>query len=581
MTRAAFPVRVRKPQVGGRPVQLSDTPYSGATWGYASRVFNVEWKNPGGDWRDAAGVAQGAQHYASVLLPNVLGTDPPLTPVQVDVTELAKALQRENTGIHCTGPGRVYIVPAWVFPLVDEFAEHGRVPNPNGPQLSIVTDTGTYLCYCIAADHISSGRGYPYNGPEFGIPMLLKFDQSKVTGVIQRATLQFHVVYFGGFMLALNLLDMPRIVTNPETEIGGVRLGIANEVASDAELKNHPDVLSYSDLIDADAVYRDFNVTEPMSTGGVVFERDPKYGFTWAHCHAWAPGPGETGGGQRNVAWHKFAQPVVAGKPYTRPFEVGKALGYDEIYLRYMFLVGNDLRAAFNELGMKLPGLAGYYGWGATPGVRGWWECRLWHSMPNTAHPHLYRGATYYYSAQFGYSAQILYYNKVPFCFEAEQGYSVEQHIKLNTVYPSSTGKFTLPGKVEKPWTVRLLTEKLRVGLVVEGDGFQPGTRIYSVDGPEQITLTLEPARDGTDVPLTFGRLADADGIYQVSINGVLVDDRADMLFREFSEIQIHDWPFVNLYHGGMHNPKARYHESLASFVVSQKYIGPPKRIAP
>ena len=491
------PPRTQKPAASR--VKLADTPLDGATWGFANKALEIKWVNPGGDWRDVAGAAQGTAHYATA------SAKP--GPVDVDVTALAKALKIENTGIHVSrvSGATLNIAPRWVFPL-------GNPPmqNPQAPKLKIVTDKGTFACVCIAADYIASSAGWAIAGPDLKPVTLLKFDLTALAGTVQSAVLTLTVtnVYAGGVpTLAFNLLDMPPIISDPARELGGVQLGIANEVSSDAELRNHRDVLSYSDLTDEAAIKRDYAVGAPTSTGGMVFERDAKYGFTWAHCYA-APTD------SRNVAWHKWCQPVFPGKPYSRPYVFGEAHGYQEMYVRFMFRIGSDLRAAFNEEGMKLPGLAGTYNWSTSgartlPVPRGGWETRLWHTKGSDAHPHLYRGATYFYGepAQ-GNSGSDGYFNKAIFCFEAERDYCVEQHVKLNT-----------------------------------------------------------PKPDGT-----YNR----DGVYQVWIDGVLVDDRHDMFFRKYPEVEIQDLPFVNLYHGGMKLPKSRYHHSLASFVVSQKYIGPP-----
>jgi Polysaccharide lyase 14 len=246
---------------------------------------------------------------------------------------------------------------------------------------------------------------------------------------------------------------------------------------------------------------------------------DATYGFTWAHCFG-------DQSSQRAVAWHKWAQPVnappakLSGASWRRPYKAGQSLGHDDVYFRMMFSVGTDLREAFNELGMKLPGLAGSYEWSSSgavtsppPARDGIWEARLWHSKGSDAHPHLYRGAIYWYGADHPLSRTqgvglIRYFNLVKFFFQAGRKYCVEQHIKLNT--PNKAGGFN------------------------------------------------------------------SDGVIEVWIDGVPVHRETNVNIRKYPEAQIQDLPFVNVYHGGMGLPKGRYHVSLASFATATKYIGPP-----
>src|SRR4051794_40101897 len=56
-------------QTGAAPfLQLADTPLDGPTWLLANKVFEIDWANPGGDWRDANEQAQGSAAYASASI---------------------------------------------------------------------------------------------------------------------------------------------------------------------------------------------------------------------------------------------------------------------------------------------------------------------------------------------------------------------------------------------------------------------------------------------------------------------------------------------------------------------------------
>jgi hypothetical protein len=500
-------------QIIGAPyVELTDTPLDGATWIFSNKVFAIKWVNPGGDWRDSAEQAQGSSPYATASI-----TDPTFPQnVVFDITALGRHwLEAGNTGLYLrtrSGPG------------VNIAAR--KHATEAGPALKIVTSAGAYDCACLASVWIDRTSSNPIQGVSTKLPTLMRFDLSKVRGSLINAKLTIRVItmYAGRLptILEVNRLDMPRLITDPARQVGGVTPGIAATVNRDSDLASHRDVLTYDDLVSERYITDNYLVVPPTSVGGLEFELDSTYGFTRAHCYG-------NGTNQRAVAWHKWAQPLNApprklhNARWRRPYKQGQSLGHDEVYFRFMFRIGSDLRAAFNELGMKLPGLAGTYNWSTSgavtlpaPASDGTWESRLWHSKGSDAHPHIYRGATYWYGAErsiakFSGIGDTRYFNRVNFCFEAEKDYCVEQHVKLNTLNA-----------------------------------------------------------DGT---------ANQDGIYQVWIDGVLVHEETNVYIRKYPEVQIQDLPFVNIYHGGMGKPKGRYHVSLAAFVTATKYIGPPTPI--
>jgi hypothetical protein len=492
-------------------LELADTSLDGATWFFANGVFQIKWTNPGGDWRDSNEREQGPAAYATVSITSITAPQN----IVIDVTALTKRwLEIGNTGLH---------LRAISGPAIN-IASRKHATEP-APALKVVTSAGTFDCPCFASIWIDPSAGAPVQGGIAKVPTLMRFDLSKITGTLIGATLKVRIlnIYSGPLpvVLEVNRLDMARIITDPARQLGGVTRGIAATVARDSGLASHADVLTYDDLVSESYINDHYLVVRPTSVGGLEFELDSTYGFTRALCYG-----NQTS--QRAVAWHKWAQPLSApprklnNARWRRPYKQGQSLGYDEIFFRFMFRIGADLRAAFNEDGMKLPGLAGTYDWSTSgavtsppPSSDGTFEARLWHSKASDVHQQLYRAATYWYGAdhsmaQYRGIGSIRYFNRANFCFKAEQEYAVEQHVKLNT--------------------------------------------------------------------FTNGVL-NHDGIYEVWIDGVLVHRQTDVYIRKYPEVQIQDLPFVNIYHGGMGMPKGRYHICLASMVTATKYIGPPTPI--
>src|SRR4051812_42769907 len=169
--RAGSPPPSKSPtptQTGAAPIlQLADTPLDGPTWLLANKVFEVEWANPGGDWRDANEQAQGAAAYATA---SINGPGP--QNVVFDVTALTKRwLETGNSGLHLraiSGP-----------PITIASRTH---PAERAPTLHVVSSTGTHDCPCLASLWIDASAGSPIVAEVTRPTTLLRFDLSKVDG---------------------------------------------------------------------------------------------------------------------------------------------------------------------------------------------------------------------------------------------------------------------------------------------------------------------------------------------------------------------------------------------------------------
>lgn len=467
-------------------LNLSETPLDGPNWLLANKVLWVDWRSPGGDWLDRNGAPQGAEPWAK-FKPTAAGF------IEVDVLGLVRHLQATgNQGL--------------ILHKIAGAAVAFKSEETEGTDKDPVIICDGVVCPCAVDVQIAPSSAYPIDLENLQLNALMRFDLSGAPANPAQAKLRIYVatVYAGlPPEIAVDALDMPLLVTDP-AEVGPTKEAEATKA----------DLITYDDLVSEDAIKRGYLVVTPTSVGGIEFERDQR-GFTWAKCYG-------DGTGQRAVAWHKWAQPKnsppTPNAAWKRDYVAGEAHGYDEMSLQFMIRIGQDLREAFNELGMKLPGLAGTYDWSSSgarteppPGRDGTWEARLWHSGRSDAHPHLYRGAIYWYGAdhpftRFQGQGKVRFFNRANFCFRAGQDYRCEEKIKLNTIRP-----------------------------------------------------------DGTAV---------ADGVIQVYIDKVLMHEETGVLIRKYRHAQIQDLPFVNIYHGGMGKPKGRYHIALGRFITATKYIG-------
>ncbi len=503
-----FTLKVKAPASGPQYVQLVDTAADAPTWIYASRPLWITWKKPGGDYRDAADAPNGNAHYAKATVTSFN----PQTLV-FDVTSLVARLRQLNTGMMITRLG------SGISP---DFASREH-PSKIGPALQVVTSNGTFNCPCIADCWVdpSAGGGLG-TGATFRPRGMVKFDLSAVSGSLTKATLAISVVnvYAGGpppFDIAVNYLDMPRIYYDPAQEMGGVRHGLASAVPQDNMLGSHPSVFTYDDLTSVAYIQSRYVVVN-LATGGHSFVPWPEYGLTAIRVASATNTP-------HVVDWHRWCQPKNAAptpstEPWKRDYAAGQSLGHDHLFMRYLMMIGTDVKIGMTEGGIKLTGMGGTYKWSTSgaktlpaPASDGIWEYRTWHGGRSPAHPDLYRFAFYAYDAEHPIS-QFSGVGDVRFtsvCLQAGRKYSIEQEVKLNTI--------------------------------------------------------------------TNG-VPDANGIVRHWVDGVLVYERTNVRIRKYPEVQIQSIPWVEVYHGGLGHPSAPFHYELAGICVAREYIGPPKKLA-
>ena len=393
---------------GDARVQIGEAATDGPTWQFASRSLQFPWRQPGGDWIDADGNQNGATPHALI---SVTGINPP----PIDVTTLVKRLQVDNCGIllHMPSGGTP---PAFM-------SRQSAIP----PRLSVTTDAGVFDCACVANCWIDATSNQTLSGEMSAGGMLkpsamLKFDITGVKGMLQSGSLTLALSrWYGPTTVAVDYLDMPFLVTDPVRQIGGALGGLTATVANDRDLASHQDILFYSECSSEDVIRSKWSFVSPNYPGGKVcinpqFVSWPEVGLTALRMESQAPSNLISGdSGSSILTWREYP---ANGKTYR------------ELYTRYLLKIDPDVYVGMNELGVKLPGFEG-----------SGFSYRMEHGAQSAANPGVFRLVMYTYDAtrSFDDPNRGSLDRKTLVCLKAAQLYSIEQHVKLNTLAPDGS----------------------------------------------------------------------------------------------------------------------------------------------
>ena len=391
---------------GDMRVQIGEAATDGPTWLLASRSLQFPWRQPGGDWIDGNGTQNGATPHAVI---NVTGINPP----PLDATTLVKRLQIENTGIllHMPAGGTP---PAFM-------SRQSAIP----PRLSITTDEAVFDCACVANCWIDPTSNQTLSGAASAggalkPSALLKFDLAAVKGLLKSASLTLALSrWYGPATVAVDYLDMPLLVTDPANQLGGAQAGLAATVANDRDLAAHQDILFYSECSSEAAIRSKWSFVSPNYPGGKVcinpqFVSWPEVGLTALRMESQSP---------TTIDFDHSS--ILTWREYPAN---GKT--YGELYTRYLLKIDRDVYVGMNELGVKLPGFEG-----------GGFSYRMEHGAQSAANPGVFRLLIYGYDAvrSFDDPNRGSLDRKTLVCLRAGQLYSIEQHVKLNTVAPDGS----------------------------------------------------------------------------------------------------------------------------------------------
>lgn len=338
------------PALGDKPIAqfLTHDGPSGAHQKYWNLAAELQWRNPGvGDWRDAAGMSQGAEAFASAEISSV-------GPVSWDLTTLvSQQIAGENRGFFLKAEGTFFKY---------EFFGRSAPDAAVRPRLLVETDQGVFECPARAnAQWFISSVKTIDSSAVFTIQMdqshgIVQFDYSQVSGAVTRAIMTLHV---GGAprsgVVKVFEADPPRYVTGRGTTS---RLnGLASQFPGDRGLQGHPSVLFASDFTDGAGSPSMRGWGPRLEKYPLVLRVDPETGLPYHHATLLA--------GQHEIESGTLVKPLVrADVGYGPPTSV-----VEEIYFRYRVRPNENWRSVVDST--KFPGVdMGFGYWTPT----GYWQ---------------------------------------------------------------------------------------------------------------------------------------------------------------------------------------------------------------
>jgi len=461
---------VAQPVASGNRVLLSEWK-DGPDWTFANSHLHIRWENLGGDYLDANLTEQGSTPFASCASISTGAAGQTRT---WSIGTLIDRLRAENTAIYLkatTGGGNFWFASK----------ENGTY---SGPSLSVVTNQGTVnptlLKDYFIVDGIDSENLYNnYNGQLGGLNanhiILLKFDLSVIpaAATISSATLTMTTAGSGSaafpIVYSAFLLNPPSIVTQPETQLGGVETGIAAALASDGALSSHNSVVAYDTFESLAAINNGNWRWVPRNSG--TWANGPSYTtFTDSNMPA-AQITVEPGVGW-GTSGNSFAKPIrvvyppnwhntldgTTDNPLTPPNRpwceewVDIETAPTEAYLRYVIEIDEDADVGLAQDSginmVRMARLANVLG-DITDGLNVEGSAYVFSYAPSfggvgfrprgnpSTHGPIFRAQVYVYDYENGFgapgSSSDKYTLEPNICFEAGKKYTIEQYVKLNT----------------------------------------------------------------------------------------------------------------------------------------------------
>jgi hypothetical protein len=388
----------------------------GVTCRFYAADARLAWEHPGGDWVDAAGVAQGPAAFARTTVETRAGGQP----VEIDVMPLASAwangsvpagtlMLRALTG---AGSGTLNLVSR----------EGGR----SGPRLSVTWDDGRRDRLAASADTYMACPTHRSLGREALMKVgasesaLLRFAWEPRSGRrVQALVLELHSPkqYGSGLQIGVFGPRLPGAASAAATQAG-----LSDGLVADEGLGRHADVLFVEDF-DQGTAWRAL-VSDPVTEESLsVVEADRAEGFSALSGRALRVSIRK---GTRQALNHqiRFAE-LPGGEP-------------EAAYFRYHLRLG----ARWDPMvdGGKMPGFAGTYGqagWGQrrVDGSNGWSARGAFfrHRGPVSSAERVF-GTYAYTAASNSELGDVWGWNLGPTGrLQKQRWYAIEQFVQLNT----------------------------------------------------------------------------------------------------------------------------------------------------
>jgi hypothetical protein len=491
---------------------VDDSGNGRAPYGYANYGYLIRWANPGGDWLDANGTAQGGTFFSQ-------GGASSANTITVDMTTLVqKWYANGNTGamLRQAASGDVNIC-----------SRHGNAESL-WPSLIINDGTNTYTAQCSCFASLNTSTVNADLSSTFSVDWnnhaVVQFTLPAVSNVVSAQMVLHTIGSIGGYQLGVWEARHPKVWGGEGTR----ELGIAAGYDGDANLSSHPAVLNSCDYTGG---WESFYNLDGYNTYDASFGFQPDLGANGVRLGY------PVGNHTAMSKLHQFTYGNI------------NAVGHDELYFRYYIYFEPDYAINVTD-GCKMPGLAGRYG--------------VWN-----------RGMANAYDASNGGNGGDIvtglgYDSLRP--SQSLSGFSMRGHATCTGMadLPQNPLPPQIPASIYAYWSemIPFWGNIFRFGDDTMGWVNYLTDQWYCIEHRVKMnTLTGTPDVNNNYTP-------NRDGIVEGWVNGVKVFSRANLILRRHPDIHV-DEVWLNHYHGGTNVVANPMHFRQAATVVSTQYVGP------
>jgi hypothetical protein len=520
------------------PPVLWDGP-SGVSKDFFNYGAQLPWQNTGGDWSDATQVAQGPSAYATL-------TFAAAGPAAATITPLVQRWYTNgNTGAYlkCTA-NAAYV------------ATRTNVSAALRPVIALrLSDSTTLQLVCSGSTVANLTTSYPLTGQTLVVQttssMLLQFTLPALgTRTIVSAVLTLNATkIFGTTTLKVYEVRPPQFFDS-----GTPVLGVADRYDHDEGIANDPQVYFATQFDETNWQGKWFPIGLLASDAVVVDDPDLDTPALAVHYHV-----GETSPCYLDHMWSQ----KVPGVPTTNAagtlkiYEQITVPQYDtlnnqdcpsEVYFRYYLKLNDNYQCDVD--GKKLPGIAGRYGyWNWSGTNKGYYQVVNGNGGSPTKGTKIldsnYPGGFYYSGWSMRHLAQVGPSDANP--------YGDRVVASTYAYHAAMTGFYGDNWRWGTPATGWINYEPERWYCI------EQYVKMNSLSGP------YDSLGNG---------VGNRDGIFRGWVDGVLVFEKKDIMFRKHPAIRV-DEIWLDHYHGGTIPAEAEHGFEMANLVVASAYIGP------